>query len=174
MSQRAFNLADELLSDLPNRLAHVRGTSERAQAVPLRESELLSTAAVLHDIGYSEQITDTGFHPIDGARHLRRLHFDERVVNLVAHHSCARIEADLRGLRSILDDEFPVDSSLPHAELCFCDMTTSPNGKPITVDERIKDIRERYGPGSIVSNFVDQAEQDLRQAVADVQTKYDL
>ena len=174
MSQRAFELADELLTDLPMRLAHVRGTSERAQTVPLRESELLSTAAVLHDIGYSEQITDTGFHPIDGARHLRRLQFDERIVNLVAHHSCARIEADLRGLRSILDDEFPIDSSLPHAELCFCDMTTSPTGELITIDDRLDDIRERYGAGSIVSNFLDLAEGELRQAVSDVQTKYGL
>ena len=87
---------------------------------------------------------------------------DERIVNLVAHHSCAHIEAELRGLRSILDEEFPRDESLPHDELCFCDMTTSPDGELVAIDERLAEIRSRYGEGSIVHNFVDLAEPEIR------------
>ncbi|MEM9654004.1 MAG: phosphohydrolase [Actinomycetota bacterium] len=117
---------------------------------------------MLHDIGYASDLVETGFHPIDGARHLRRLGADERLVNLVAHHSCAQIEAKLRGLRSILDEEFPRDDSLPHDELCFCDMTTSPDGELVTIDKRLAEIRSRYGEGSIVHNFVDLAEPEIR------------
>jgi hypothetical protein len=71
----------------------------------------------------------------------------ETIVGLVAHHSCARIEAGLRQLP--LDDEFPRDDSLPHDELCFCDLTTSPDGDIVTVDWRIAEIRERYGAGHV-------------------------
>ena len=126
---------------------------------------LIESAAVLHDVGYSPSLVEVGFHPIDGARHLRRLGVDERIVTLVAHHSCAHIEAELRGLRSILDEEFPRDDSLPHDELCFCDMTTSPDGELVTIDERLDEIRERYGEGTITYDFIDLAEPELRAAV---------
>ncbi len=164
----AWSIADELLgTELPRRWAHVQGVADQAdQMIGRRQGvdSLLRPAALLHDIGYSAGLAVVGFHPIDGARHLRRLNIDERVVNLVAHHSCARIEAGLRGLQSILDEEFPRDPSLPHDELCFCDMTTSPDGELITVDERLGEIRSRYGEGSIVHSFVDLAEPEIRAA----------
>lgn len=127
----ASALAERLLADeLPRRWVHVQGVGIKAvdlgPLVGASKAQLLVDAQVLHDVGYSSQIKDTGFHPIDGARHLRRSGFDERIVNLVAHHTCPRIEAELRGLGQILDDEFPKDESLPHAELCFCDITVSP------------------------------------------------
>ena len=65
----------------------------------------------------------SGFPPLGGARFLREEGVDPRVVNLVAHHSHAVIEARERGLEDVLLDEFPLDASLPHAALCFCDMT---------------------------------------------------
>lgn len=134
-------------------------------------AQLLVDSAVLHDVGYSSLVVDTGFHPIDGARHLRRVGFDERIVNLVAHHTCARVEAGLRGLGDILDKEFPRDDSLPHAELCFCDLTVSPVGEMMTVDERLADIRHRYGEGHLVHDFVDQAEPMMRQMTAEVELR---
>ena len=32
----------------------------------------LVAAAWLHDIGYAPELVETGFHPLDGARYLRR------------------------------------------------------------------------------------------------------
>ena len=122
---------------------------------------LLVAAAWLHDIGYASPLVDTGFHPIDGARHLRGLAVDERVVNLVAHHSCARIEAGLRGLEELLQREFPRDPSLPHDELCFCDQTTGPDGDVVDLAERLAEIRGRYEDGDVVRRFVDLAEPEL-------------
>ena len=45
---------------------------------------------------------ETGLHPLDGARYLRRVGIDGLVVSLVAYHSCAQIEADVRGQRARL------------------------------------------------------------------------
>jgi HD superfamily phosphodiesterase len=119
-THEARALARDLLEqELPRRWRHVGGVAARVGQIAglLPETrEMLVAAAWLHDIGYASVLVDTGFHPIDGGRHLRRLAMDERVVNLVAHHSCARIEAELRGLTSVLETEFPRDPALPHDE----------------------------------------------------------
>jgi len=176
--ERAERLGGRLLADeLPRRWAHVGGVARRAGSVRLVDRpmlECLVSAAWLHDIGYASSLADTGFHPIDGARHLRRLSFDDRVVNLVAHHSCARVEADLRGLTAVLAAEFPRDESLPHDELCFCDQTTSPDGAVIDVVDRLAEIRRRYDDGDVVRRFVDLAEDELIATVRRVEAKYDL
>ena len=141
------------------------GRVETSGVVALARLELVTVAAWLHDVGYSSSLVETGFHPIDGARWLRRQGVDERVVGLVAHHSCARVEARLRGLLPVLEAEFPRDDSLPHDELCFCDLTTSPEGELVDVEERLAEIRERYGPSHVVVDFVDEAGPELVRIV---------
>jgi putative nucleotidyltransferase with HDIG domain len=175
---QAEALAQALLAtELPRRWQHSVGVAE--QAVRLAAAggfagDLLVAAAWLHDIGYSSLLVDTGFHPIDGARHLRGLGADERVVNLVAHHSCARIEAGLRGVDALLKQEFPQDVSLPHDELCFCDQTTGPNGEVLDVTERLAEIRTRYEDGHVVRQFVDVAEPELVATVRRIEAAYRL
>lgn len=168
----APGLAADILSiELPRRHAHVIGVGTKGASLAERsialaaEAPLIEAAGYLHDIGYASELQDTGFHPIDGARHLRSVGYDSRVVNLVAHHSCAHVEADLRGLGAILLDEFPKDPSLPHDALCYCDMTTTPTGLPTTAGERINEILGRYGPGSIVFDAITQAQDELMDAV---------
>jgi hypothetical protein len=87
------------------------------------------------------------------------------------HHSCALVEAELRGLLDELNGQFPRDDSLPHDELCFCDMTTGPTGQLMTTDERLADIQSRYGAGSIVGDSINEAEPELRASVRRVQAK---
>lgn len=55
----------------------------------------LTTAPVLHDIGYGH--FDTGLHALDGARFLAGRSFSPVVCNLVVHHSASTIEAEERG-----------------------------------------------------------------------------
>lgn len=99
--EEALGVAEALLGEeLPLRLMHVRSTGARSSTltyVSVGERRLLATAGVLHDLGYSSELVDVGFHPIDGARFLRSDGWDESIVNLVAHHSCAVIEAERRG-----------------------------------------------------------------------------
>ncbi len=165
------NLATDLLADsLPVRWDHVQAVgaaSERLGGCGV-DVELLEAAGYAHDIGYSPSLVDTGFHPVDGARHLRSVGFDPRVVNLVANHSCAYIEARLHGLDEVLRREFPIDPDLPHDEHCWCDMTNGPAGQPMTLDERFADILSRYGPGSVVFDAITEATPEFEQVFARV------
>jgi hypothetical protein len=56
------------------------------------DAGVLDPAAILHDVGFWPSIALTGFHALDGARYLRSVSYDERVTDLVAHHSCAAVE----------------------------------------------------------------------------------
>ena len=42
------------------------------EALSCGRAEVLTQAAVLHDVGYAPDVAITGFHPLDGARHLSR------------------------------------------------------------------------------------------------------
>lgn len=160
--------ASYLEVSLPRRWAHVQGVADRAQvAAPLfaaADRELLIAAAMLHDIGYSPEIAHTKFHPLDGARALRDEKADGRLAALVAHHTCAYREAELRGLTAELtewiDEESPVRDAL-----WWADMTTSPDGGTMTFGERITEIQDRYGPHDLVTFFIRQAAPELRGAV---------
>ena len=80
-----------------------------AGVVPEHAAAVVEAAAWLHDIGYASPLVDSGFHPLDGARYLRRIGFGDRLLwTLVAHHTCALVEAEERGLADILAAEFPV------------------------------------------------------------------
>ena len=166
-SEHAKETAGRLLrGPLPRRWLHVQGVAHQAAVV--FGDPLLTSAAWLHDIGYSPAIAVTGFHPVDGARWLRTQGADEALVSLVAHHSCAHIEAWLRGLGGVLADEFPRHPSRPHDELCFCDLTTSPDGEVVTAKDRLAEIRRRYPDGHVVRTFVETAEGELLATVGRV------
>jgi predicted hydrolase (HD superfamily) len=156
----AARLAEVKLAEpLPRRWRHVQSVARRARwiAKQLALSDDLVAAAWLHDIGYAPDLVETGFHPLDGARFLRRTGFDGQVVSLVAYHSCAHVEADVRGLAGELASEFtPGDSSLTDA-LLYCDMTTGPGGDYVRPADRLVEIRGRYGPDHEVTRFVERA-----------------
>ncbi|MFI9384166.1 HD domain-containing protein [Kutzneria sp. NPDC052558] len=168
LSEWATELArDRLAESLPRRWAHVQGVGEKArQAAELfgEERDLLVAAAVLHDIGYAPELATTRFHPLDGARYLRTTDAPTRLVNLVANHSCAPLEAELRGLKAELA-EFEDEKTALRDALWWADLTTTPDGKPTTVTDRVAEIQKRYGPEDIVSCFVRWAWPELLGAV---------
>jgi hypothetical protein len=168
----AAKLAETLLvEELPRRWRHVRSVARRARwvAAKLSLSNDLVTAAWLHDIGYAPNLVDTGFHPLDGARYLKCLNVNGQVVSLVAYHSCAQIEAEVRGLGAELASEFsPADSSLTDA-LLYCDMTTGPDGDYVRPADRLVEIRGRYGPDHQVTKFVERAASEILATAARVE-----
>jgi hypothetical protein len=158
-----------LETPLPRRWAHTQGVARQARTLaPLlgSDADLLEAAAWLHDIGYAPDLVDTGFHPLDGARYLRDTHHaDGHLCRLVAHHSCAIIEARERGLAGMLSREFlPADAALSRILTC-CDMTTAPDGAPVAVEARIAEIQNRYGTAHVVTRFIQKAEPHLIEAV---------
>ena len=102
-----------------------------------------------------------GFHPLDGARYLRGVGVDGQVVSLVAYHSCAQIEADVRGLGAELASEFSPADSLLADVLLYCDMTTGPGGDYVRPADRLVEIRGRYGPDHEVTRFAERAASEI-------------
>lgn len=166
----AYELSESLLAEpLPRRWAHSLGVAGRARELrPIlgsENAELLETAAILHDIGYAPAVKDTGFHPLDGGRYLReKTTTDHKVVRLVAHHSCALLEAEERGLREELRSEFELERPELVDALLYCDMTTTPTGERTTTHERLDEIVSRYGPDTVVGRFIQRATPDIHAA----------
>ena len=103
------------------------------------DADILVATAYLHDIGYSPALAITGFHPLDGAWHLRVLGH-ERLASLVAHHTQGCHEAELRGLQEALA-EFDDEDSVVSAALTYCDLTTGPSGERMTPAQRLLDVK---------------------------------
>lgn len=169
-AQWAAELARKLLEvPLPRRWAHVQGVAAQARSLaPIlgADAELLEASAWLHDIGYSPQLVDTGFHPLDGARYLRDVQSaDPMLCRLVANHSCAIIEAGERGLAAVLSREFPSPDPKLNDALAYCDMTTKPTGEVVSVGDRLAEIADRYSPYDVVTKFIRKAEPELVSSV---------
>lgn len=171
---RQADLAEEIARKLlevplPRRWEHTEGVAARARSLALilgDDADLLEAAAWLHDIGYSPEIAVTGFHPLDGARYLRDVqHADEALCRLVANHSCAIIEAKERGLAGELAREFPAENQALNDALIYCDMTTTPDGKPVSVHDRLAEIAKRYGPQHVVTRVTTTARPHLVSSV---------
>ncbi len=102
MSQAAWaeEIAHHLLKNpLPRRWAHTPGVAAQVRSPgPIlgRDADLVEAAAWVHDIGYSPELIATGFHPLDGARHLRDAwRASPMLRRLVANHTGALIELTL-------------------------------------------------------------------------------
>ena len=176
MASWAQQLARELLQEpLPRRWAHVQGVAARARGLaPVlgADAELMEAAAWLHDVGYAPGLATTGLHQLDGARYLRDVqHADAMLCRLVAHHSCAIIEAGERGLADVLSSEFDPAQDLLASVLTCCDMTTSPDGQPMPVGRRLAEIHDRYGSRHLVSRSMQRATPLILCAVEQVHHK---
>jgi putative nucleotidyltransferase with HDIG domain len=145
----AHDLARGLLAGLPGRWTHTTGVARRAEEVAATiggdDPDLLVAAAWLHDIGYADLLRATGFHPLDGGRYLHREGWPRRLGALVAHHSGACYVAEVRGLSLA---EFPREESPLADALTYADQTTGPDGRTMTVPDRIADMLSRHGPES--------------------------
>jgi putative nucleotidyltransferase with HDIG domain len=147
----ARDLARCLLEDKPNRWRHTVAVARRAEELAATigddDPRVLLAAAWLHDIGYADEAQDTGFHPLDGARYLDRRRWPARINALVAHHSGARFLAAERGLAGALAayrlEQTPLSDALTYA-----DQTVGPDGRRMTVHERMAEVLTRRGPDS--------------------------
>ena len=165
----AYQISERTLASvIPRRWSHVQGVAAKARTLAGAvgdDAPLLEAAAVLHDVGYAPDLLRTGFHPLDGAYFLRSIDAPERLIHLVAHHSCAVREARMRGLEGELA-AFTDEASPVRDALWFCDLTTTPDGQPTTFGDRVAEIKQRYGPGDLVTAFITEAEADLGAAIA--------
>ncbi len=93
-----------------------------------RDFEALEAAALLHDIGYAPELVDTAF-----IRSTERATWNQSprrsgLVALVAHHSAARQDAEMRGLADYLD-AYEDEQSAARVALWWADMATGLTGR---------------------------------------------
>lgn len=133
------------------RYEHTRGVAQQAARLARRarldreERRRLLAAAWLHDIGYG---LGEGYHPLLGARALRQAGHEE-LARVVAHHSGAAHQAALMGLPP-LEREFPRPAGRMAAILDLvdiADLTTGPQGAPLTPAQRFRRAVDRHGTG---------------------------
>lgn len=164
---RAEELAESLLADeLPTRWLHTQAVAAEAArfSVGLDQDGTVAASAWLHDIGYASGLIESGFHPLDGARYLRRYAWPDEVLNLVANHSCAAVEAAERGLSRELAAEFPDTPSASRDALWAADATVGPAGQRFSVAERAAEVVTRYGAGHLVSICMRRIQPELQLA----------
>ncbi len=167
LSDWAEDHARTLLAPLGQRWRHAHAVAtaarELARQLHQDEGDALISSAYLHDIGYSQDLSDSGFHPLDGAQQLRALGH-ERLAGLVAHHTGAKHEAELRGLQDELA-AFDDERSNVSAALAFCDLTTGPSGESVTPEVRLLDVEARYGDSSPVTAGLKAAWPELMDSI---------
>jgi HD superfamily phosphodiesterase len=158
-----------LATSEPRRWRHVRAVGAKAEHVSRALSwednsdcDVLVAAGYVHDIGYAPGLKRTGLHQLDGARFIRMLG-DQRLAGLVAHHSEARFEVELRGYEAELS-EYPREDTVVYDALVYCDLTTGPDGTSMAFEDRVREVHERYGEGDI-SCALHMAEPYLKAAV---------
>jgi hypothetical protein len=168
-------VATELLTGVETRLAHSRAVARQSAVVSsvLDSSwcSALHDAAWLHDVGYAPSVAATGFHPLDGARWLRANGWRPDVCSLVAWHTRAGAEAELRRLITPLEREFTPPPILAQSALVWADLTSSPTGERCTVFGRLDDILRRYPLDSVVHRATNANLLDLVGDVDRIETR---
>jgi hypothetical protein len=111
-------------------------------------------------LGYAEELSTTGFHPLDGAAFLASEGAPAKVVGLVAHHTGADFEAEERGLRAEL-------ANMPTADpdeldvLTLLDLVTASDGAVTDPETRTAEILSRYPASSPVHRAVSRSRAAL-------------
>lgn len=150
------NLAASLFPEGSTRLAHMRRVSEmstriaRQLKLPAEQADKLITAALFHDVGYSEKLKRTGFHPLDGAVFLAHLGVDEEIVETVLWHSSTIHDITyLPEIKAVYDKLTPrPENSFMLKIVSFSDFRSSPVGEAFSFGQRISELMERYGTES--------------------------
>ncbi|WP_320171415.1 HAD-IIB family hydrolase [Maridesulfovibrio sp.] len=150
-------LAASFYPEDSTRLAHMRQACSTAQRIVSQtgcEGELagkITTAALFHDIGYSEKLSRTGFHPLDGAVYLAHCDAPEDIVEAVLWHSSTPVDIEYKPEIKEIYDRLPrPDLRGPvHSAVRYCDFRTSPVGEPFSFGQRIVELEGRFGLGSI-------------------------
>jgi hypothetical protein len=161
-NEQAPKVATEYLSGLGRRWDHVRAVGRLADALAAEGqiSGEVVAAAWLHDLGYAEELSTTGFHPLDGAGFLANAGAPAEVVSLVAHHTGADFEAEERGLSEQLA-EMPAADQAELDVLTLLDLVTAPDGAVTDPETRIAEILNRYPVSSPVHRAVSRSRAEL-------------
>lgn len=140
------------------------------RAVDWTEIVTCDAAEGLNPYDLAERWADRLSWPVEPTTHdepaeLACMSADEGLCRLVAHHSCAAVEAEERGLAEDLVCEFVAPRRVLADALTYCDMSTAPDGQPVAVENRLAEIQDRYGPRHLVTRVISRAAPRIIEAV---------
>lgn len=81
------------------------------------------------------------------------------------------MEAANRGLVDTLMQEFLPEESETAEALTYADLTTGPEGSPVSALERVMEILVRYPPNHVVHQSIQDARPELLEIAARVDTR---
>ena len=165
---RARAVAADVLRDDAALLQHsarsAAQAAELARRIPHSRGSEVVAAAWLHDIGYSPSLRRTGFHPLDGALYLIGQGWPDRVVRLVAHHSCASLEAPFFGVGHhlrVIEAVSGRDADI----LISADLASGPGDPAPPIEARIEAMRQADRESGLVpSEVCEERYSALREA----------
>lgn len=164
----SWRLARDLLqSSAPRRWRHVEGVVGLAHEIGGAYGEdapVLIAAAALIGVGWAPSLAKLSFPPLDGAYHLLELGVPSRLVNLVAHYDCARVEATVRNMEQALQ-AFEDEASPIRDALWYCDMSVGPDGQRTRLEDRLAELGTRYAHDPIAMQWLAAARPELQGAV---------
>lgn len=160
----------EAFADRPQRFEHLATVWRTARSIRHlglpwygpEQADRLELAALLHDVGRALDPHDTEPHGFVGARFLDSVGLHD-VAPLVAHHSAARFEAELRGMSHL--DRWHVGEPRLLQLLTLIDRTTDGRGRRVGLSERRADIERRHGRHSRQARNFDASLGDVRAAL---------
>lgn len=161
--EESVALAREHVTGMGDRWAHLSTVGRVASALASRRdlvSEVVVSAAWVHDIGYSSDLVVTGLHPLDGAWFLQRAGAPQAVVALVGHHSGAAVGAQERGLAACFR-ELAIPDANDLDVLTMVDLAVGPSGQLMLDVDRIGEILSRYEEEDPVHRAVPRSRSQL-------------
>ena len=162
------------------RFKHILGVVEEMkmllEKVEMGEhiKEELIEAAYLHDIGYSEKLLKTGYHPLDGALYCIKENYSSGIIAAVMFHSGA-LEDVKRNFPDLLDIYLKHYSKLNEKDqlyidlVTYCDLHRSSLGIKVTFEERMNEIFQRYGEDHNVSLTMKNNEKMFKELIERVE-----
>lgn len=166
------------------RLEHMRCASNMAARIAKQCSlsaenqKKLITAALYHDVGYSNKLKRTGFHPLDGAIFLAYQKTDEEIIEAVLWHSSTIHDITFMPEIKAIYDKLPPrpENSFLLKAVSFCDFRSSPIGEAFSFGQRINELKSRFGAKSrqseIANLMLAASQETLSEYVTDIQNKY--
>lgn len=156
-----------------NRYLHIIGVINLAKEIEntISFNGDLIAASLYHDIGYSQKLKVTGFHPVDSALKAHEDRVDNEIIKAILSHTAAKGEALLIN-KSLLKYYKHIDEDTLLAKfLTYCDTHVNSKGIKVSLEKRLNDIYSRYNSNHYVYRNIKNHEAYFKEIERDVEKR---
>lgn len=161
-----------LLRNYPERVSHSKKVAELAKEIASKrkfsqdEIEMVFIAALLHDIGYSDDFKFADFHPVDGYYYLMANGWSRVYQYVALFHTFSKELAEMsrKDLSTMYKDKVLTEEELEILDIVTeADFMVNGNGNIVSKEERLQDIILRYGENSLLTKHARMVYNKLSQ-----------